>query len=1359
MHGAGRATARTVLLAFAVSFTGAGAATSSFWPFSSLSPQAIGCPDECHGRGACKDGKCFCFGGWVGVSCNEHACDACAHGSCVKGECKCSKGWAGSRCDEPACPNDCSSHGSCVNGTCHCADGFGGADCGHAVCPRGCSGRGTCTKAGCVCELGYAGPGCGRRACPNEPEGGQGVPCSGRGTCYGGRCLCRQPYGGEDCSMHLAAEAETIAAAPTTSSSVHAPTVGSALAAAAVRGLLTGPCAGATHGTTGFDFHSSPCGPNGRCERDSEVCHCFAGWTGALCDEPTCLHNCSGRGECGAGGVCVCSDGYRGVDCSIAPSCPRGRASGGVASAARLFALSAATKHSLPAGGTADDPIGLDCSGRGVCDQGECRCFVGWTGPACESKACPGSPPCHGRGSCLADGSCACEPGWTGLGCAIRTCAHLSDCHGRGFCADGSCVCSEGWTGDACEARECLQGCGAGGHGTCDVASGKCVCADGWSGELCDEPPACPNGCSGHGACVHGKCVCEANAGGADCSELTCPGGCSGHGSCNTRTGVCECDAGYEGTPNCEHKACEKDCHHNGLCSDGKCVCFGGFIGKLCEDRSCGFANCTYPHGKCDRRTGQCACAKGYEGKDCASKSCNGGKGCSGNGVCQRGVCICRAGWRGEACDEIETCVGGCGGKTRGECMSAVSPTGVLERRCRCKPGFSGVDCSLSECNPVQPDGSFRNLSLSPAAGCGLHGYCDGVSGGCVCAPGWSGPRCDVRRCPKDCAHAGLCVGGSCVCEAGRVGAACDEHACDDPTCAGHGTCVRGVCMCDAGFVGKRCESKGCPGAPKPCGGVGKCVATPATPARLTAASAAASNANSASREEVNASSALRMSASERRLAVALPPSTNSTTAMQLAERYRAAAVVSFPSALAIFQPLTLARCECPPGRGGQACEQLLCPVGPGPPPASGGPAIGGRGGLAGVPCSGNGRCDTRSGTCECTPPWHGPSCSLRGCAANCSSHGTCDPLSGACVCNEGWGGPLCERPGCAMVGGYECAGPSHGWCDTRRRTCVCAAGWGGPACAVAQPASCPHNCSGHGECVAGRSGSGVSGGGGCVCEAGWRGVDCSRPVCPADCNGRGGCRHDGTCACDAGWSGPACDVGECPNDCDGHGACLPTGECACFKGFGGVDCSRHRCVGDCGEGEGRGQCADGGCQCKSGWSGAACDRPTCHAGCNGRGLCVGAGDAAGGDSTPRCMCREGFWGEACEHGCLRGCSKRGVCTSGGKCECGGGWRGPDCALPPMRLDGCAAKCAATCSRQCEPHVHARQDDAAPAEATGAADSMVEQSGRNHQSPAPAADGFLWRGERSDKWACARACSAVCVARCEEDESEAGLVE
>jgi hypothetical protein len=90
---------------------------------------------------------------------------------------------------------------------------------------------------------------------------------------------------------------------------------------------------------------------------------------------------------------------------------------------------------------------------------------------------------------------------------------------------------------------------------------------------------------------------------------------------------------------------------------------------------------------------------------------------------------------------------------------------------------------------------------------------------------------------------------------------------------------------------------------------------------------------------------------------------------------------------------------------------------------------------------------------------------------------------------------------------------------------------------------------------------------------------------------------------------------------------------------------------------------------------------------------------------------------------------------------CGGGWRGPDCAVPPVRLPGCPAACADTCARQCEPSAHARHDGAAP--------PLVESR------PTPTAGGFLWRGDRSELWECTRACSAACVTRCEDDESEA----
>ena len=115
-----------------------------------------------------------------------------------------------------------------------------------------------------------------------------------------------------------------------------------------------------------------------------------------------------------------------------------------------------------------------------------------------------------------------------------------------------------------------------------------------------------------------------------------------------------------------------------------------------------------------------------------------------------------------------------------------------------------------------------------------------------------------------------------------------------------------------------------------------------------------------------------------------------------------------------------------------------------------------------------------------------------------------------------------------------------------------------------------------------------------------------------------------------------------------------------------------------------------------------------------------------------------GFSGEACEVGCLNGCSRRGQCTSDGVCECGGGWRGPDCSVPPIRLKGCKASCAATCSHQCEAESRA-----------GHHASLVEAHVAD--GAGQAAGGFVWRGARGeDAWACAQACSAACVERCED---------
>ncbi|MEQ2194828.1 hypothetical protein XENOCAPTIV_003613, partial [Xenoophorus captivus] len=65
------------------------------------------------------------------------------------------------------------------------------------------------------------------------------------------------------------------------------------------------------------------------------------------------------------------------------------------------------------------DCLDPTCSGRGVCVQGECHCFIGWGGPGCESPRASCMDQCSGHGAFLADtGTCSCDPNWTGHDCS-----------------------------------------------------------------------------------------------------------------------------------------------------------------------------------------------------------------------------------------------------------------------------------------------------------------------------------------------------------------------------------------------------------------------------------------------------------------------------------------------------------------------------------------------------------------------------------------------------------------------------------------------------------------------------------------------------------------------------------------------------------------------------------------------------------------------------------------------------------------------------------------------------------------------------------------------------------------------------
>jgi len=89
----------------------------------------------------------------------------------------------------------------------------------------------------------------------------------------------------------------------------------------------------------------------------------------------------------------------------------------------------------------------MECSNKGLCDRktGECECFDGYDGAACQRASCPNS--CSGHGTCesisdLASAEfgniyalwdadvtmgCACDAGYNGADCSLRSCKYGVD--------------------------------------------------------------------------------------------------------------------------------------------------------------------------------------------------------------------------------------------------------------------------------------------------------------------------------------------------------------------------------------------------------------------------------------------------------------------------------------------------------------------------------------------------------------------------------------------------------------------------------------------------------------------------------------------------------------------------------------------------------------------------------------------------------------------------------------------------------------------------------------------------------------------------------------------------------------------
>ncbi|CAM9229530.1 unnamed protein product [Sphacelaria rigidula] len=245
------------------------------------------------------------------------------------------------------------------------------------------------------------------------------------------------------------------------------------------------------------------CNGHGTCDTSTSTCTCFEGW-GADTDVTL----------------------YRAADCS-ARVCPSGKAWGDV-----------------PTGPLAAHQV-QECSGRGLCDResGECECFDGFSGGACERSGCPND--CSGHGRCVNMKSLATTS--EALPLSNVTTGFVSQSWYYCF-SSRSCVLGEddSVTWD----EEMIYGCVCDSSWEVGLGSGQTQEPE-WFGPDCSLRH-CPSGDDPSTTVDETDCynVTTSSVYSGAAGNL-CQVDCSNRGTCDYGTGLCDCYTGYYGY-NCQ---------------------------------------------------------------------------------------------------------------------------------------------------------------------------------------------------------------------------------------------------------------------------------------------------------------------------------------------------------------------------------------------------------------------------------------------------------------------------------------------------------------------------------------------------------------------------------------------------------------------------------------------------------------------------------------------------------------------------------------------------------------------------------------------------------------------------------------